>query len=129
MLGGGTEEQHSLASRFLALVAECDLDSARVLREAQRRRVALAQTDEGRLAGEEGLETALSQGAVQRGLINLQKPAAKTQRKKDLGRRIQHHKVKSDLKLKGIEDFAGELLSSAATAAPACTSLLIELCC
>ncbi|KAL8424553.1 hypothetical protein Efla_005659 [Eimeria flavescens] len=108
---GGEESATALATRFLSLVAECELDSRRVLREAQQRRVEVAQEMRGPLPASEGppggpsADSAGGQEQPLKGLLVMQKKSAANKAKQQT--RIQTQNVKRDLGLKGIEDFAG----------------------
>ena len=107
------EEKAAAATRFLSLVADCELDTRRVLRESQQRRVEVAQEVRGpskRPSGgppdeEGGQRTADTQGGAPRGLLVMSKGG--TAKRNKHAKRIQHQGVKKDLGLKGIEDFAG----------------------
>ncbi|CBZ55309.1 hypothetical protein NCLIV_057320 [Neospora caninum Liverpool] len=125
----------SVANRFLALVQECELDTCRVLRQACRTRVALAQDPDAERFFAPSLPRGLAQGAgkakpVSRGahpgdaegeareesgeslsLLNMSKkgaaPGAGSAKVKDPNKALQHYKIKQHLGLRSIEDFVG----------------------
>ncbi|OEH74975.1 hypothetical protein cyc_00471 [Cyclospora cayetanensis] len=118
------EEDATLAARFLSLVTECELDTRRVMREAQQRRVEVAQgvdlAGSGGALADGGKEASDPAERVPRGLLVMAKGTATKRNKRS--RRIQHQGVKKDLGLKGIEDFAGRVFAAAPGLAGACLS-------